>query len=612
MTPLMTHRLALAFLAALAAFAAPAQTLRSPDGSLALSLEPAPDAPAARLTYSIQLRGKPLITASQLGLRLSPEPSLTGEVRVVKITPSAADSTWTPVCGERASIRDHYRQWNVDLNVGAPARRFQLVIRAYDQGVAFRYVVPTQPGLDDFRVTEDLTEFRLPQDGPAFATYTAQGTYEKVPLSQIKPGCERPLVVETPGGPVVAFGEAALVDFARMKFQPVGEDQPGVRARLDGPATGKAPLVTPWRFMFWADTPAQLLERNDFILNLNEPNALDDVSWIRPGTVIRSGLTTEAGLACVDFAASNGLRFVLFDAGWYGPERDKTSDPTRVAHPGQLDLPAVIAHGKQRGIGVILYVNRIAAERQLDEMLPLYRQWGVAGVKFGFVRVGSQDATAWLHRAVRAAAAHQLMVDVHDEYRMTGYSRTYPHFMTAEGIGGDETHPAARDNVNLAFTRMLAGPADHTFCWMDNRIQNTLSHQLALPVVFFSPWQFLYWYDKPAAIKGAALGYWRNLPTTWDDTRVLDGKIGEFIVTARRSGEHWYVGVLNANQRRTLAVPLSFLPPGKTFQATLFTDGKPEGGGRTDVVKRTQSVTSATVLPLDCADNGGAALRIAP
>jgi alpha-glucosidase len=489
----MMTRLALLSLAALACLPAPAQTLRSPNGELAVSLEPASGAPAARLAYSIQLRGKPLVVSSRLGLRLKPGPSLDGNVRVVKIAPSTADSTWTPVWGERASIRDHYHQWQVDLEAGDPARRFQLLVRAYDHGVAFRYVIPTQPGLDECRVTEELTEFRLPQDGPAFATYTAQGVYEKVPLSQSRPGCERPLVVEPPGGPVMAWGEAALVDFARMKFQPVGEDQPGVRARLDGAATGRTPIVTPWRFVLWADTPAQLLERNDLILNLNEPNALTDVSWIRPGTVLRSGLSTEAGMACVDFAASNGLRFVLFDAGWYGPERDKTSDPTRIAHPDQLDLPAVIAHGKQHGIGVILYVNRIAAERQLDEMLPLYRQWGVAGVKYGFVRVGSQDATAWVHHAVRAAAAHQLMVDVHDEYRMTGYSRTYPHFMTAEGIGGDETQPAARDNVNLAFTRMLAGPADHTFCWMDPRIRNTHAHQLALPVVFFSPGQVLYW-----------------------------------------------------------------------------------------------------------------------
>ncbi|MBM3892327.1 MAG: alpha-glucosidase, partial [Verrucomicrobia bacterium] len=255
-----------------------------------------------------------------------------------------------------------------------------------------------------------------------------------------------------------------------------------------------------------ADSPGRLLENNDLVLNLNDPCAIADTSWIKPGKVIREvTLTTIGGKACVDFAARRGLQYVEFDAGWYGHEYDDASDARAVnvdpkRSKGPLDLHEVIRYANEHGIGIILYVNRRALERQLDDILPLYRKWGVKGVKYGFVNVGSQQWTSWLHEAIRKAAQHQLMVDVHDEYRPTGYSRTYPNLMTVEGISGDETKPVNSQTLTVLFARFLAGPADNTICYYDKRVDDNATHayQLAKAVCLFSPWQFLYWYDRPA------------------------------------------------------------------------------------------------------------------
>ena len=344
-------------------------------------------------------------------------------------------------------------------------------------------------------------------------------------------------------------------------------------------------------------------------------------------------LTTAGGKACVDFAARRGLQYVEFDAGWYGNEYDDRSDAATVTvdpkrSPGPLDLHEVIRYGRERGVGVILYVNRRALEKQIDEILPLYRSWGVAGVKYGFVRVGPQEWTAWLHEAVRKAARNRLMVDIHDEYRPTGYSRTYPNLMTQEGIRGDEARPSNEQTLTILFTRMLAGAADNTVCYYDSRVDEKGSHacQLAKAVCLFSPWQFLYWYDRPAASpggKGGAGGqrnvigdepeleFFDALPAAWDETRVLRGEIGRYAVIARRAGDVWYVGCMNGAKAVTLAVPLDFLASGREYAARDYFDDE-SVETRTRVGIRDLTVTAETILEIAMRKNGGRALRIAP
>jgi len=611
--------------------------VKSPDGSFAVVLDVKTVGGAAGVpVYRVDWRGRPVIVESRLGLDIQGAPLVAG-LAVAGREARSADTTWTPVCGERATIRDRYNEIAVDLKeTAAPGRVLRVTFRAYDEGVAFCQTLPRQPGLDAVTIAREPVEFRFAADWPAWATYSGQGAYEKVPVSAVKPGCERPLVVEmAPGeGPCAAVGEAKLVDYARMKFEPLKGAPHALVAKLDGPVEAALPLTTPWRVVMAAESPGRLLENNFLFLNLNDPCAIADPSWIRPGKVIREvTLTTQGGKACVDFAVKRGLQFIEYDAGWYGHEYDDASDATTVTvdpkrSKGPLDLREVIRYAKERGIGVIVYVNRRALERQLGDILPLYREWGIDGIKYGFVNVGSQKWTSWLHEAVRKAGAQRFMLDVHDEYRMTGYSRTWPNLMTVEGVHGDECSPSNRITLAYAFTRYLAGPADNTVCYYDARVDRLATHayQLAKPVCLFSPWQFLFWYDRPPASpakEGGAGGsnpqigddpeleFWNTMPTVWDETRVLRGAIGEYAVIARRRGAEWFLGAMNADTPRRFEVPLAFLGPGPARTAHIYRDD-PSMTTRTRVRIERTPVTAASTLAIDLPARGGQAVRIAP
>ena len=616
--------------------AAGAAELKSPDGRITVTFDVRDDADGkGRLFYGVAWRGKPIVAESRLGFTLKEGPALAGGFKIVRLDRSSRNETWKPVYGERGSYRDHYNQLTVELQeTEAPRRLLNLTFRAYNEGAAFCYTLPKQPALERVSIAKENTEFRFTADHTAWAVYSAQGNYAKVALSQVKPGCERPTVLQLAADCYAAIGEAKLVDYARMKFAPLKGVANALVSDLTGGVEAALPLTTPWRFVMAADSPGRLLENNFLLLNLNDPCAIADTSWIKPGKVIREvTLTTTGGKACVDFAVKRGLQYVEFDAGWYGNEYDDASDASAVnldpkRSKGPLDLQAVIAYAKQRGVGIILYVNRRALEKQLDQILPLYQKWGVAGVKYGFVNVGTQQWTTWLHDAVRKAAAHRLMVDIHDEYRPTGYSRTYPNLMTQEGIAGDETSPANTNTLTILFSRLLCGAADNTVCYYDKRVDKNATHayQLAKAVCLYSPWQFLFWYDRPPAspqkTAGAGGGtptagdepeleFYNAMPTVWDDTRVLHGRVGEFAVLARRSGAAWFIAGMNSGEARALDVPLKFLTPGKKYTAHIYSDD-PSVPTRTRVKIERRAVDATTTLKLAMSAQGGQAIRIAP
>jgi alpha-glucosidase len=624
-----TTRKTISILIALAAAAAAANEpvppaaweLKSPDGRFVLHVAVRDfETKKACPVYRVTRDGKEIISASTLGLELGDGPLDRG-FRVAAARSTTEDSTWKPVLGERSEIRDHYNQLTLDLRESsAPLRSLTLTFRSYNEGVAFNYTLTAAEKSAQTVIRREQSEFRFTGDFPAWAGYSAQCVYARTPLSTLKPGCERPLVIELDNKLYVALAEAKLVDYARMRLAPLPGVAHALVSDLAGDVRAPLPLTTPWRVILAAERPGQLVENNFIIANLNDPCAIEDTSWIKPGTIIReASLTTTGGKACVDFAVQHGLQYILFDAGWYGDEYDEKSDATTVTldpkrSKGPLDLQEVIRYGNERGIGTILYVNRRALEKQLDQLLPLYQKWGVKGVKYGFVQVGPQQWTSFLHHAIRKAAEHKLMVDVHDEYRPTGYERTYPNLMTVEGIRGDEATPPPGLAVANAFVRAIAGPSDHTVCYFDKRVAANWTHagQLAKPVVFFGPWHSLFWYDRPAQITGAPeLEFWRDLPTVWDETRFLEGEIGQHVVVARRNGARWYLGFLNAGEARTLKLPLEFLPPGKTFRAMILSDDATLET-RTKVRIETRDLRREDTIDLKAAANGGMAIRLQP
>ena len=613
----MKHSLTLAFVLVAMPLPAIAAELKSPDGNVVVQFDLDKQ---GRPTYSVSYRGHTIIAPSGLGLVLKDASPIGSGLKIVDTTPRTHDETWRPVYGERNAYRDHFSELRVALaDSQSPPRKLAIVFRAYNEGAAFYYDIPKQAGRDKLEIESETSDFCFTADHQAWAVYSAQGKYSRVPLSQLRGGCERPLVVEVGEGLFAAVAEARLVDYARTKLKPNKAVAHCLQTDLSSPVVAALPLRTPWRVVMVGRTPGELLENNGLILNLNDPCAIDDTSWIKPGKVIREvTLTTVGGKACVDFAVKRGLQYIEFDAGWYGHEyadaadaRAVNLDPKRSAGP--LDLREVIRYADARGIGVILYVNRRALERQIDEILPLYRSWGVKGVKYGFVQVGSQQWTTWLHEAVRKAAAHRLMVDIHDEYRPTGYSRTYPNLMTQEGIGGDETRPTNKETLSILFPRMLCGAADNTICYYDKRVDENASHayQLAKAVCIYSPWQFLFWYDRPQSAAGDEpdLEFFNRVPTVWDETRVLEGQMGEHATFARRRGNEWFVGCMNTETTRTAQVALKFLEPGKNYEARIYADDAGMAT-KTHVRIERRNVARETVLDLPLKANGGCAVHI--
>jgi alpha-glucosidase len=454
-------------------------------------------------------------------------------------------------------------------------------------------------------------------------------------LSKIEKGCERPLVIEVDTNLIIALAEAKLVDYARMKFEPDSTRNYNVITHLGSAVTRAFPFQSPWRVVMIGKNPGDLLEKNYLLLNLNDPCEIADISWIKPGKVLREvTLTTAGAKAAIDFTSSHNMQYVEFDAGWYGPENDDNSDARSVnldpaRSKGPLDMREVIGYAKSRNIDILLYVNKKALEKQLDELLPIYSRWGIAGIKFGFVRVGSQDATRWLHQSIKKLADYKMIADVHDEYRPTGFSRTYPNFLTMEGIRGDEESPSNHHTLVTMFTRMLAGQGDNTICYYNERVDKKMgSHasQLAKAVCIFSPLQFLYWYDKaaPALVKndglwGATnfigdepeLEFFDNVPTVWDYTKVLHAKIGEYGVIARKKGDEWFIGGINGEQPVNLDIDFSFLDRDRNYNAKIYSDDQ-SVNTHTHVRVDSLEVNSTTVYEARLASNNGIAIQLKP
>ena len=600
--------------------------LKSPDGNVSINFE-LKDAAHQRGVpfYNVSYKGKDVIAPSSLGLVLRDARPLTGDFSIARVSRQNRNTTWTPLCGERKSIPDRYREMTVELREkAAPQRRLHLAFRAYNEGIALRYILPRQSALEKFTIEAEHTQFQFPSGSMGYQEHGTEGEYARAPVPAIKADCQTPLTVEIPNSVFASVAEAHLENYSRMLLSPVAAQSTlagntPLFSDLMGPVEAQTPFASPWRVIVMGEKPGDLLERNYLVLNLNPPSVIPDTSWIKPGKVIREvTLSTSGGKACVDFAVARNLSYIELDAGWYGHEYDDASDATTVTvdpkrNPkGDLNLPEVLEYARRKNIGVLLYVNRRALEKQLDDILPLYHKWGVKGLKFGFVNVGPQQWTNWLQNAVRKAAQHQMVVDIHDAYRPTGLSRTYPNLLTQEGVRGNEHMPTAKHNVTLPFTRGVAGAADYTICYYTDRIKTTRAHQLALAAVMYSPLQFLYWYDKPAQYKGEPeIEFFDAVPTVWDDTKVLGGAVGEYVAVARQSGNHWFVGCLT-DQKREMQLPLNFLQRKTRYVAHIYGDGDLSGNAPRNVQIRRLLVDSSSVLRVAMAQSGGQAIRLVP
>ncbi|WP_348269917.1 glycoside hydrolase family 97 N-terminal domain-containing protein [Edaphobacter paludis] len=588
--------------------------LTSPSGNVVLTIS----LTKGNVTYTVSLIGREVILASSLGLKLDGAPPLDSHFKLTKTSQTEHRGSWKPPYGERDNFPDNFNATEIEVQEEIPpGRRLRIEFRAYDEGIAFRYFVPAQPGLQSMVITDERSEFRLADGAYGWWTHTAQGNYTRSLIADVPGVNERPFLIELSNGLWAAIGEAAQDDYPSMFLASLNSEHHSLVGKLMGTADHHAPFSSPWRFILVAEKPRHLLEHNYLLQNLCPPSRLASTNWILPGKVMREmTLSTRGGRELVDFAASQNIQYIEFDAGWYGDQDDEAADATKInvapqainANPDYrgLNLREVIDYARSKNIGTILYINHIAMERQLDVLLPLYRQWGVAGIKYGFVNVHTQPWTRLLYDAIKKAGEYRLFLDIHDEFRPTGMSRTYPHLLTQEGIRGNEEFPSAAHSTTLPFTRMLAGAADYTYCWFDPRLKNTWAHQMALAVVLYSPLQFIYWYDHPTAFRTESTGmeWFRELPTVWDDTKVLDGHPGDFVAIARRKGKSWFLGVITNDSGRDMKIDLDMLQPGQQYAGMIFSDGS----GPKDIQKNQRSFQHGDVLKLTLQPRGGAAI----
>lgn len=604
--------------------------LASPDGTHRIAFWQKTVSPGVNeLCYRVDYKGKTVLGESRAGLDMDNrvwemalgERSLKQpdcwmdnlEVDSVSYF-SLADRTWHPLYGERSTVRDCYRSATMYLSKKDGSQyRLNIEVRAYNEGIAFRYYFPEHPKAIFHKVVADLTEYTFPAGSMAWTEEWAQARFERLAVGDIRRPVERALTLELPGGIWAALTDADVDDWCLTKFVASEEKSNTLTSVMYSPVDIVTYYATPWKVIMAADRPGDLLEHNDIIQNLNPPCAIADADqWVKPGKIMReTTITTEGAIATIDFCAEHCIPYMLFDWKWYMPCTSHDGDATKVVP--EVDMPRVVAYGREKGVGIWLYVNQHALMKQARELFPLLREWGIVGVKSGFVQYASHRWATWLHDLVRLAAENHLLMNIHDEFRPSGFSRTYPNLLTQEGICGNEEFPDATHNTILPFTRMINGAADYTICYYDKRLKNTHAHQLAASLIFYSPLQTIFWYDRPSFYQGEPeIEWFEHLQTVFDDSKVLSGEPGKGIVMARRKGEEWFVAAMTNNEGSQQTVDLSFLDKGKPYLAYIYTDGGEEVKTRTHVRCTYLLVDASQRLHFTLQPRGGAAIRLVP
>jgi alpha-glucosidase len=645
-----------------------AMTVASPDGNLVVSLAlkalPQPYLQGQRAYYSVSLQGKPVILDSPLGLDFLGARPMDTDFEVTATDRQSADSTWENAFGARRQVRDRYNELTVSLReTKSPVRRVDLVFRAFDEGVALRYVLPKQQALERFALSAENTGFHFLPGATAWALNMGrfnthnEGEYLPIRLDEIKPSeiINLPLVVQASGGPWIALLEADLNDYANMyvggvpgasdalisklclppRKESIARNIPWAQYHaLEQPVVAATPKSTPWRVLMVAPTPGRLIENNDIILNLSPPCAIADTSWIKPGIAawdwwtesfarnvpFKPGMNTATMKHYIEFAGAHGFPYMLIDGGWHTESVCK-SVPA-------IDMPALLLHAKLHNVRLVLWVEWAALNRELDAALALYEKWGVAGIKIDGQNRDDQEMVRFTANWVRRAAEHHLLVDLHGAYKETGLRRTYPNLVGIEAVMGMEYNlwserVTPEYDVTIPFTRMLAGPMDFTPGAFRNAArgkfvargqepmsQGTRAHQLAAYVIYEAPLGMLA--DYPEAYEGQpGLEFIEKVPTVWDDTKVLSGFPGQSIVMARRKGDIWYLGAMTNWDAREIAIPMAFLGPG-AYEARIFADGPDAAGEGTSLSIETKSLKASDSLGARLAPGGGLAVILTP
>ena len=621
--------------------------LSSPDGKLSVNVQS-----ANGLTYSIDLDGAPLLIPSRLGLSFEGGLQLGENVQVLDSKVRANNTAWKDNFGKFSTVKDRYRELSLRLRENRPAPAeavdFEVLVRAYDDGVALRYVLPKQKSLGQFKLVENRTEFLFTGDHRAWIGGSAEAEclYPEIRLSQM-PSDRRilPLVVEAPNA-VVAVAEADVRDWSGSMLSSTGKPGAfGAKASLVSPVESATPCESAWHAILIGRKAGDLTV-STLVRNLATPSKLADTSWIKPGISAwdvwwtgrnpywpeHDGLyargNTQSHKDFINFAAEMGWPYMLVDWFWYDQE---SKDPeTAIKALPHIDMPALMAHAKSKGVKLILWVNsKNVPSIGADKLFATYAQWGAAGVKIDFFQNnGSQGTQRWMEELASEAAKYRLVVDFHGVYTPTGLSRTWPNLLTQEGALGVEyvklgTSFTPEHMMRLPFTRGLLGPADVTpgaflnvradqFApnSVPSKVIGTRARHLAFVMLIDSP--YLCMADAPENYREEpGLNFIRKLPSTWDETRVLSSGLMNHLVQARRKGNGWWIAGMNLDQPLELTLNLDFLGDG-SYALTTYSD-TPESVQRpAALAESTRVVKRGDTIRIRMENAGGFAATLLP
>jgi alpha-glucosidase len=636
----------------------------SPNGQISIDLV---DAGQGRtdLEYSVEFHGKTLIAASKLGLELVGRQPLGPGMRLASMQTESADESYSIPVGKTSEVRNHYNGVRADYT-DLDGRKLTIEARAFDDGVAIRYMVPEQPGIGAVRIAHELTQFTYPKDASTYPLIldgyqsSWEDEYQLRNVSGLHPDwlIGLPYLANVPGIGWVAITETDIENYSGMYLRRVGEFlSHTVQADLS-PHEDRAgnidstyavetttPFQSPWRVLMIADEPAKLIESN-IVLNLNPPSKIADTSWIKagksswdwwsgdaaPSMSFKTGMNTATMEHYIDFASASGFPYMLIDAGWEARDPTSTDAAPRLADitktSPNIDMPELLRYAKEKNVKIWLWAHWTSVDKYMDQAFPLFEKWGVAGVKIDFMNRDDQWMVDWYRRVVAKAAECHLMIDYHGAFKPDGLRRTYPNLMTREGVMGKEylkvsARATPAHNATLPFTRMLAGPMDYTpGAFGNSNLKNfvarsfkpmglgTRAHELALYVVFESELEMVS--DYPEHYAGQKeFDFIKQVPCTWDEVHAIGGMPMQWIALARRSGKDWYVGSLTNWDEREIKIPLDFLGDGK-YVAEIYADAPDAADEATHTLISQQTVDRTTVLNVHMVSGGGNAIAIHP
>jgi alpha-glucosidase len=638
--------------------------LSSPDGRITVRLGTSGD---ESFTYAIYKNGEQMVGPSAIELQFRDQDLFGGGLDLELVSRTVVDETWEPLWGKCSKVRNQTNEYIFRLSEREQhARQLEWVIRLFNDGVAFRYRFPENSGFGEFALTDERCCFNLEGSVRVWATnhgqyYSSQEhTYDERTAGEIGKdeliGC--PLLAEVGPGSWLLITEADLTDWAGLYFRAGGAGEGSLVSSLASlkrepsvKVNSKVPAVSPWRVFIVGDNPGDLIE-SSIIANLNDPVEYEDVDWIRPGVSawdrwwsgdygpdagFELGMNTATMKYFVDLADEMDWEYMIVDWTWYGtvfsgeggslPNPD--ADITRPVD--EVDLEEIISYAGERDVRIVLWVLSHHLERQMEEALSLYEKWGVAGIKVDFMDSDDQDMVNWYHKVARKAAEHHLIVDFHGAYKPTGVSRTLPNMLTREGVLGNEYTKwsdlvTPRHTVTLPFTRGVLGEMDFTPGGFNHvhqeefspvggdapnpAVMGTRCHQLAMLVVYESAFTVIC--DSPYNYRGQpGSDFLKMVPTTWDETRYIEGYPGEGIIMARRRGKTWYVGGMTNEDARESEFPLDFLGPG-SCRATLWKDAEDAGSEPSHLDRETFEVTAESTFTIRMERGGGFVMILEP